>query len=77
MKNTVAINTIFAALAWVLVWGCLAELGKADADSAVQLVGQDDHWTRQRQRDDKTREWQPHMPLNAAGLGGVAVFGWA
>ena len=53
-------TTFLIAAAWVpmVLSGCLGA-GPAPGHGDTELsVQQDEHWTRQRQRDSRPREWQ-------------------
>lgn len=74
MKNAVPPHVILAML-FSASLGNPPAIGEAGIDKTKRSMVVDDHWTRQRQRDDKTRDWQTHTSQEAAGQGKSAVSG--
>lgn len=56
MKKSMTLVHIAAWVPMVLL-GFVAGTGPGHADAELS-VQQDEHWTRQRQRDSRSREWQ-------------------
>lgn len=77
MKNTVTLHPVLAALAYAALATILAATGLAEMRKIEPLVVLDDHWTRKRQRDDKTRDWLSHLPCETTARHNAVAFGWA
>jgi TM2 domain-containing membrane protein YozV len=55
MKRTIAWIALLTALLWITTVVSFAAPGWGIANPTAYLLGLDDHWTRQRQKEDKTQ----------------------
>jgi TM2 domain-containing membrane protein YozV len=69
MKRTIAWIALLAALLWITAVDSFAGQGWGVVNPTAYLLGLDEHWTRQRQKEDKTQT--PRLDNATASLAAV------
>lgn len=66
MQRTAPFTTFIATLRWAVAITMLGGLLMGNMGSQAHLLAQDDYWTRQRQKEDKTQA--PRLDNTASGV---------